>query len=71
MSTFCKATKGVYYGKNIFRENSIAPTPIYIFIEKFVILNIMKNILVLCTGNICRSPTAHYLLQEKLSMVTK
>lgn len=26
----------------------------------------MKNILVLCTGNICRSPTAHYLLQKQL-----
>ncbi|MDR1760663.1 MAG: low molecular weight phosphotyrosine protein phosphatase [Fibrobacter sp.] len=26
----------------------------------------MKNILVLCTGNICRSPTAEYLLREEL-----
>lgn len=26
----------------------------------------MKHILVLCTGNICRSPTAHYLLQQSL-----
>ncbi len=26
----------------------------------------MKNILVLCTGNVCRSPTAEYLLREKL-----
>ncbi|NLO23590.1 MAG: low molecular weight phosphotyrosine protein phosphatase [Fibrobacter sp.] len=26
----------------------------------------MKNILVLCTGNICRSPTAHFLLQKEL-----
>lgn len=26
----------------------------------------MKNILVLCTGNVCRSPTAEYLLRKSL-----
>ena len=26
----------------------------------------MKNILVMCTGNICRSPTAEYLLRKEL-----
>lgn len=26
----------------------------------------MKNILVLCTGNICRSPTGEYLLRKEL-----
>ena len=26
----------------------------------------MKNILVMCTGNICRSPTAEYLLRQAL-----
>lgn len=26
----------------------------------------MKNILVLCTGNVCRSPTAEYLLRKNL-----
>ena len=26
----------------------------------------MKNILVVCTGNICRSPTGEYLLKKEL-----
>ena len=29
----------------------------------------MKNILVLCTGNVCRSPTAEYLLRKSLEGV--
>ena len=29
----------------------------------------MKNILVLCTGNVCRSPTAEFLLRKSLEGV--
>lgn len=36
--------------------------------SSFKIFNfaLMKNILVMCTGNICRSPTAEYLLRKEL-----
>lgn len=33
---------------------------------QFFIFNAMKNILVVCTGNICRSPTGEYLLKKAL-----
>lgn len=34
--------------------------------QKFLFFRIMKNILVVCTGNICRSPTGEYLLKKEL-----
>ena len=32
----------------------------------FLFYVVMKNILVVCTGNICRSPTGEYLLKKEL-----
>ena len=34
--------------------------------QKFLFFRIMKNILIVCTGNICRSPTGEYLLKKEL-----